>query len=217
MIVVADSGPLIHLSLIGSLGLLPDLYGQILIPDLVYDEVVNSGEGLPGSREVAGASWIAVEKHDPKSDLFRLLRGDLDAGEAAAICLAIDRHAEWFLSDDRPARLTAERMGLQVCGSVGVLAAANAEAWYSGSRLSSSECGRRASGSARSYWRKSFRVWASHRSLSGETRLAEAIRSSSPLRIACTLPSGVSSSLSTSSASTSRPSSRSSWEARRAR
>lgn len=73
---------------------------------------------------MAGASWIAVEKHDPKSDLFRLLRGDLDAGEAAAICLAIGRHAEWFLSDDRPARLTAERMGLQVCGSVGVLAAA---------------------------------------------------------------------------------------------
>jgi hypothetical protein len=124
VIVVADSGPLIHLSLISSLGLLSDLYGRILIPDLVYDEVVNSGEGLPGSREVAGAAWIAVEKQDPKSDLFRLLRGDLDAGEAAAICLAIDRHAEWFLSDDRPARLTAERMGLQVCGSVGVLAAA---------------------------------------------------------------------------------------------
>jgi predicted nucleic acid-binding protein len=124
VIVIADAGPLIHLSLIGSLGLLPELYGRILIPDLVYDEVVKSGEGLPGSREVAGAAWIAVESHDPESDLFRLLRGDLDAGEAAAICLAIDRHAEWFLSDDRPARLTAERLGIQVRGSAGILVAA---------------------------------------------------------------------------------------------
>ncbi len=124
MIVVADAGPLIHLSLIGRLDLLASLYGKILIPDLVYNEVVTSGEGLPGSLEVAVAGWIAVENHDPKADLFRLLRGELDAGEAAAITLAVDRQAEWFLSDDRPARRAAERLSLKVCGTVGVLAAA---------------------------------------------------------------------------------------------
>jgi len=123
LIVVADSGPLIHLSLIGRLDLLSGLYGKILIPDLVYNEVVKSGEGLPGSLEVAGADWIAVENHHP-DDLFRLLRGELDAGEAAAITLAIDRQAEWFLSDDRPARLAAERLGLKVCGTVGILVTA---------------------------------------------------------------------------------------------
>jgi len=124
VIVIADAGPLIHLSLIGRLDLLPGLYGKILIPEVVYNEVVRSGEGLPGSSEVAGAEWIAVENPHPEADLFRLLRGELDAGEAAAIALAVDRKAEWFLADDRAARLAAERLGLKVRGTIGILVAA---------------------------------------------------------------------------------------------
>jgi predicted nucleic acid-binding protein len=85
LIVVSDTGPLIHLSLVRSLDLLRELYGRILIPDLVYDEVVKAGEGLAGSAEVAkAADWIEMVGHNPESDLFRLLRTHLDAGEAAA-------------------------------------------------------------------------------------------------------------------------------------
>jgi len=121
LIVVSDAGPLIHLSQAGAFGLLQGLYRRILIPDLVYGEVVKSGQGLAGSSEVAGADWIEVAEHDPAAHLFRLLRNQLDPGEAAAIWLAVDRKAQWFLSDDRPARLAAETLGLQVKGSLGVL------------------------------------------------------------------------------------------------
>jgi uncharacterized protein len=122
--VIADAGPLIHLSLIGKIDLLPTLYGRIVIPDLVYQEVVTAGEGLAGSREVREADWIEVVEHDPRADLFRLLRGQLDPGEAAAIWLATDRKAELILSDDRPARLAAERLGFRIQGSLGILSEA---------------------------------------------------------------------------------------------
>jgi uncharacterized protein len=121
VLVIADAGPLIHLSLIGRIDLLPTLYGRIVIPGLVYQEVVTAGEGLAGSREVREAEWIEVVEHDPKAELFRLLRAQLDPGEAAAIWLATNRKAELILSDDRQARLAAERLGFKIQGTLGIL------------------------------------------------------------------------------------------------
>ncbi|MEB3780665.1 MAG: hypothetical protein GSR85_10650 [Desulfurococcales archaeon] len=59
-IVVSDSSPLIHLSQIGRLNLLKDLFRELLIPPAVYHEVVIEGRGRPGSEEVREASWIRV-------------------------------------------------------------------------------------------------------------------------------------------------------------
>ena len=49
MVVVSHASPLIALSKLGQLALLPQLYEQVLIPDAVYDEVVGAGrrEGHP--------------------------------------------------------------------------------------------------------------------------------------------------------------------------
>ena len=55
MIVVADAGPFIHLSVVGHVTLLPALFGEILVPGQVYREVVEDGEGRPGSNELATA------------------------------------------------------------------------------------------------------------------------------------------------------------------
>jgi uncharacterized protein len=123
VIVVADAGPLIHLSLLGRIDLLPTIYGRILVPDLVYKEV-QAGEGMAGASEVKDASWIDVVQHEPEADLFRSLQAQLDPGEAAALWLGTERQADWILSDDRQARLAAERLGLQVRGTLGVLAEA---------------------------------------------------------------------------------------------
>ncbi len=121
MIVVADAGPLIHLSLIGRLDLLPALYGRILVPELVYREVVDLGADLPGSVELRAADWVDRSPHPPDHPLFPLLRSQLDPGEAAALCLAADRVAELILSDDRQARLAAERLGFPIKGTLGLL------------------------------------------------------------------------------------------------
>lgn len=121
MIVVTDAGPIIHLSLVRLLRLLPTLYQQVVVPDLVYREVVADGDTLPGSAELRQAQWIEVVPHDPGSPLFRLLHAQLDPGEAAAISLAVARKPALILSDDRPARLAAEQLGLTVRGTLGVL------------------------------------------------------------------------------------------------
>lgn len=121
MIVVADAGPIIHLSLIGRIDLLPALYGRILVPELVYQEVVGQGTDLPGSAELDRAAWADRVDADTDSDLFGVLRAHLDPGESAAICVAVERGADLILSDDRPARLAATRLGIEVKGTLGIL------------------------------------------------------------------------------------------------
>ena len=60
MIVVADAGPLIYLGGVGQLALLQGLFGRVVVPRQVWDEVVGAGTGRLGSDAVAAASWIDV-------------------------------------------------------------------------------------------------------------------------------------------------------------
>jgi predicted nucleic acid-binding protein len=45
----------------------------------------------------------------------------IDDGEAEAIILALQEHADWLLTDDAKARQFAESAGLEVHGSIGLL------------------------------------------------------------------------------------------------
>jgi predicted nucleic acid-binding protein len=121
VIIVADAGPLIYLSEVGALHLLRDLYGSVLIPRAVYDEVVVRGHGEPGSAEVASSSFIQVSDSPLASPLRMSLLMELDAGEAAAITLAVEQRADLVLVDERKGRAVAQRLGLRVRGTLGVL------------------------------------------------------------------------------------------------
>lgn len=124
MIVVADAGPRIHLGAIGALERIRRLGTEVWVPASVFDEVVTRGAGLPGASAVADARWIAVVDA-PQSDLSRsLLAGGLHRGESDAIALAVARGVDLLRVDERYARHAAERMGLKVAGSIGVVLAA---------------------------------------------------------------------------------------------
>jgi hypothetical protein len=116
MIVVPDAGPLIYLGGAGEIELLRKLYHEVVVPRVVYDEVVVAGAGLPGARDVAAAGWIRVE--DVAAD--PTLAAKLDRGEAAAIPLA-ERLCATLLVDDATARVIARERGLRVVGTLGVL------------------------------------------------------------------------------------------------
>jgi hypothetical protein len=90
--VIADATPLIYLAAIGQFDLLGVLYGRIVIPCAVYDEVVIQGGGRPGATETAGAAWVdRVAVSDP-TKLTSLL-SQLDRGESEAIVLAEELQA----------------------------------------------------------------------------------------------------------------------------
>ncbi len=52
MIVVSDTSPINNLAAIGQLGLLQQLYGNVIIPTAVYQELLNAGSTDPGTLAV---------------------------------------------------------------------------------------------------------------------------------------------------------------------
>jgi predicted nucleic acid-binding protein len=121
--VISDSSVLIHLARIGQLILLEKIFGRISITPVVWSEVVERGGGRFGVSEVSKActeGWIVVVA--PTNDaLLRLLRRELDDGEAEAIALAVERQADLILLDEWEARRIADLYGLAKTGVIGIL------------------------------------------------------------------------------------------------
>lgn len=116
MLVVADSSPLIYLSRIRLLDILPTLFGDVVVPRAVWDEAVGRRPSAPGIESLRNASWIRVVNDPmPSADL------GLDAGETAAILVAESLHADLVLIDERAGRTVAQERGLAVRGTLGVL------------------------------------------------------------------------------------------------
>ena len=132
-VVISDASPLINLARVEQLELLVTFYGQVIIPQAVYDEVVVRGQGREGSAEVQNASWIDV--CNPQDDLaVRALAAELGMGEASAIILAQERQATLLLIDEIRGRRVAQQLGLNVRGTLGILARAKREGQISNLR-----------------------------------------------------------------------------------
>jgi predicted nucleic acid-binding protein len=117
VIVVSDASPIIALSRIGHLELLHALFGEVIVPERVRQEVL---VGPGGPELLAAAPWIEV-RSVARAELVKRLEQSLDPGEAAAIALAVEIGAGLILIDERLGRAAAVREGLQVTGVVGVL------------------------------------------------------------------------------------------------
>mgnify|MGYP001198524046 CR=1 FL=1 len=117
MIVVADSSPLIVLVEIGHIGVLPALFGEIIIPPTVAQE-------LRGPRRTTTVlEYFAVHppwlRICPPAQLRPI--EDLHAGEVEALNLASELHADLVLVDERKAYRAAVAMKLNAIGTVRVL------------------------------------------------------------------------------------------------
>lgn len=116
-VVVSDTSPLHYLILCDAQEILPRLFRQVVIPPTVFRELQQPN--TPARvKEWAGAlpSWARVQK--PAALNLKL---DVDAGELEAICLAQEIHAAAVLMDDRAGRAAAQRCGLAVVGTIGLL------------------------------------------------------------------------------------------------
>jgi predicted nucleic acid-binding protein len=119
ILVVADTSPLNYLVQIDCQELLAALYQRVLIPDAVFRELTHTQTPFPVRTWLKSKpEWLQVREVAPPFDL-RL--SGLDPGEREAIQLAQREHADLLLIDDRMGVRFAQRQGLEVTGTLGVL------------------------------------------------------------------------------------------------
>ncbi len=117
---VINSGPLVALALTDRLDLLPALFAEFWIPELVFHEVAVVGVGRPGATALADARWARHVCPTPTPD--PLLVAELDPGEAAVIALARSKVPCMAIIDEKRGRRIAQRIyGLPVKGTAGLL------------------------------------------------------------------------------------------------
>lgn len=110
-LVVADTGPLLHLADAGVLSVL-ELTGEILVPQTVVEELERGNE----SNILTEVSHTVHEVDYDSETAYP----HLDPGETAALVLCVERDAV-LLTDDLDAWNTATDEDLEVHGSVGVV------------------------------------------------------------------------------------------------
>jgi predicted nucleic acid-binding protein len=125
MLVVSDASPINILVRIGHITVLPKLFQSVVIPPAVSQELshVRTPKDVRDWLATRPA-WLHVRapsRVDPT-----LTR---DPGEREAICLAREIRADAILLDDLRARQIAGKFGLNVTGTVGVLALAADRGW----------------------------------------------------------------------------------------
>jgi predicted nucleic acid-binding protein len=116
-LVIADTGPVNYLILIGHIDVLPRMFERVALPTAVQSELSNSLAPPAVQRWIADfPAWLEIAQ----TPAVPLLTG-IHKGEAAAIALAAAMHADLLLMDDRRGLRAAKQQGLRVTGTLGIL------------------------------------------------------------------------------------------------
>lgn len=120
---VTDSSPLIFLAKLNRLDLLRKEAEEVLAPPAVLGEIAGQDDEAKRQIELARRTWLKVRAvRDVR--LLALLKRELGDGEAEAITLALETDAARIVLDDLDARRLADRLGLRLVGTLGLLLAA---------------------------------------------------------------------------------------------
>lgn len=127
MIVVSDTTPLRYLAVLGFLDLLPRLFGEVHCPAAVLQECLHP-RAPAALREWAAEppDWLVCH---PAQIVTVELSSILDAGEAEAITLALEKKADVILIDEMDGRRAARDRGLITAGTLNILAQAAERGW----------------------------------------------------------------------------------------
>jgi predicted nucleic acid-binding protein len=119
--VVADTGPIHYLVLIGHSEILPALFEKVIVPSVVRDELarMEAPDAVRNWIRTAPA-WLEVQTH-PASPFDDASLEGLDDGEKAALALAASLAADLVLMDDRDGVKVARNKGFRVIGTLRVL------------------------------------------------------------------------------------------------
>ena len=122
MIVISDTTPIISLLKIQQLELLNMLFGGVLIPGVVYDELVSNPRFQDEADIVMSSPYIKRVTVAGIESVRLLQRATgLDRGESEAIIYTDEAGADLLLMDEAKGRLVARQMGIKVMGTLGIL------------------------------------------------------------------------------------------------
>jgi predicted nucleic acid-binding protein len=109
--IVSNSSPLIALTQIEMLWLLPTLFEQVFIPSAVAYETARSVPAFP---------WLNIRPlTNPVNE--HVVRAGLGRGESEALSLALELDRATVILDERAARRLAGELGIPVTGTLGIL------------------------------------------------------------------------------------------------
>lgn len=112
MIVVSDTSPVTALLAVGQCDLLLQLFGEVVIPPAVEAELRRGHSMLP--------AWLRVRGLQNQTSAGVYAK-TVDRGEAEAIALAQELHADHLLIDERRGRRLAQQQGVPVLGLLGTV------------------------------------------------------------------------------------------------
>ena len=128
MIVVSDTTPLISLLKIDRIDLLERLFGQVLIPQAVFDELTADERFQLEADQIRRRRFIIIKAvQNPESASILKRATGLDQGESEAIVLTDELKADLLLMDEAKGRTVSFQMGFKIMGTIGVLMAAYEE------------------------------------------------------------------------------------------
>lgn len=116
-LIVSDTSPLHYLALIEETQILHALYGRVIIPQKVFEEL-QQPKTPDTVKALAAAAWLEIRTI---SAPISTQLSHLDRGEQEAITLALELKAGTLLIDELEGREAAEAFGLRIIGTLGVL------------------------------------------------------------------------------------------------
>lgn len=125
--IISDTSALQYLHQVDRLDLLRLLYGRVVVPEGVAEEIAEGralGYSLP---DLSSPEWIRIEPVVGRHLLA--LATDLGKGEREVLALATERPEATALLDDGLARRVADHLGISFTGTLGVLLRAKAEGY----------------------------------------------------------------------------------------
>ncbi len=122
MTVISDTTPIISLIKINKLDLLEKLFGEILIPEAVYRELTTNIFFENEAEIVKKADFLKVTavKNQQSLAILQTVSG-LDDSESEAIVIAGELNSDVLIIDERKGRKIAQKLGIPITGTVGIL------------------------------------------------------------------------------------------------
>ena len=128
MTIISDTTPIISLIKINRLDLLKKLFGEILIPEAVYRELTTNVTFKNEADIVKNSDFLKTSSVQNRKALEILQASSgLDDGESEAIILADELNSDALIIDERKGRKVAQKLGIRITGTVGVLLQAHNE------------------------------------------------------------------------------------------